>query len=79
MLGIRPGYDGLVIDPCIPADWQEFQVTRKWRGATYNIIVKNPDGVMKGIRSALLNGHPVVPPIPIQRFGSVNEIIITLG
>ncbi len=79
MLGIRPGYDGLIIDPCIPSEWREFNVTRKWRGATYNIIVKNTDSVMKGIRSALLNGHPVVPPIPIQRFGSVNEIIITLG
>src|SRR5690554_3449049 len=42
ILGIRPDYDGLIIDPCIPSDWNGFTVTRKFRGATYRITVKNP-------------------------------------
>ena len=35
ILGVRLTFDGLIVDPCIPADWEEFQVTRQWRGATY--------------------------------------------
>ena len=48
ILGIRPGFAGLVVDPCIPADWKEFDVTRQWRGATYDIKVRNPNGVREG-------------------------------
>ena len=45
MLGIRPGYDSLTVDPCIPADWKGFDAVREWRGAVYEIRVSNPDGV----------------------------------
>ena len=41
MLGIRPDYDCLIIEPCIPTDWEGFEVTRRWRGATYHIKVEN--------------------------------------
>nr|MBR6146162.1 glycosyl transferase [Paludibacteraceae bacterium] len=44
ILGIRPTYEGLLVDPCIPADLKEFKVTRKWRDAEYVITVKNPNG-----------------------------------
>ncbi len=59
MLGIRPQFDELVIDPCIPADWKEFCVTREWCGAVYEIHVCNPDGVMKGIKEIKLDGMNV--------------------
>ncbi len=59
ILGIRPQFDSLVIDPCIPADWKEFQVNREWRGVRYDITVQNPDGVMKGVKSITLNGIEV--------------------
>lgn len=55
ILGIRPDYDGLVIDPCIPAEWKEFTVKRTFRGVDYTIIISNPDGRMKGIRSLRVN------------------------
>ena len=45
MLGIRPDFEHLTIDPCIPADWKEFSAVRRWRGAEYKIHVENPDGV----------------------------------
>jgi N,N'-diacetylchitobiose phosphorylase len=79
ILGIRPSYHGLIIDPCIPADWAGFEVTRQWRGAIYQIRVKNPVRVMKNVHTVLLNGQPAALPIPIQTNGSVNEIIVTLG
>ncbi|HEX9975007.1 MAG TPA: N,N'-diacetylchitobiose phosphorylase, partial [bacterium] len=79
MLGIRVHFNGLLIDPCIPKDWQEFEVQRKWRGATYKIIVKNPERVMKGVKSIRVNGKKVESPIRQQEAGSVNEIEVLMG
>ena len=42
MLGVRTDFDGLIVDPCIPENWKEFTVKRRWRGAMYAITVKNP-------------------------------------
>lgn len=78
MLGIRPDFETLNINPCIPSDWKEFSVTRKWRGATYNIKVLNPDSVMKGVKTMKLNGEEV-DAINVQPKGSVNEVEVVLG
>jgi N,N'-diacetylchitobiose phosphorylase len=79
ILGVRPGYTGLFIDPCIPADWRGFEITRQWRKATFLITVKNPQGIQKGVKSICLNGKPVKGEIPIQKAGTVNEVIIEMG
>ena len=78
MLGIRPDFETLNINPCIPSDWKEFSVTRKWRGATYNIKVLNPDSVMKGVKTIKLNGEEV-DAINVQLKGSINEVEVVLG
>jgi len=67
------------VDPCIPADWKEFQVTRQWRGATYRISVRNPDGVEKGVKAVRLNGAAAMGAIPAQPEGSVNDIEVEMG
>ena len=59
ILGIRPTYEGLCIDPCIPTGWDRFQVRRVFRDAVYEIEVLNPDGVSKGVRSVSLDGTPI--------------------
>jgi len=79
ILGVRVGFDGLIIDPCIPKDWKGFEVTRKWRGATYAIKVQNPAGVSKGVKSVTLNGKAVSGSIPAQPAGSTNEVVVVLG
>ncbi|EKO3805265.1 GH36-type glycosyl hydrolase domain-containing protein [Vibrio harveyi] len=80
ILGVRTGFDGLTIDPCIPTNWPGFEVTRQWLGATYNIKVVNPDSVSKGVKSITVNGEAVSgASVPVQAQGSVNEIIVTLG
>ena len=79
ILGIQISYEGLNIDPCIPADWEGFEITRKWRGATYNITVKNPDGVMKGVKSITVNGITVEGTIPIMDAGSENNVEVIMG
>ncbi len=79
MLGVRLSFHGLIIDPCIPADWRDFQVQRQWRDATYLITVKNPDGVMQGIKSVRMNGRKSQCPIPPQPAGTVNKIDVIMG
>jgi cellobiose phosphorylase len=59
ILGVRPGYEGLCIDPCVPKDFGDFHLTRKFRGAVYEIDVKNPDHVEKGIRQLIVDGKEI--------------------
>ena len=59
ILGIKPGYNGLEIDPCICSEWKEYTVSRKFRGASYDIKVMNPSGVCKGVASMTVDGVPV--------------------
>lgn len=79
MLGIRLSFLGLIVDPCIPSDWKEFEVVRQWRGATFEIQVRNPEGVEKGVRSVSLNGQRVEGAIPPQAAGSVNTVVVVMG
>jgi len=80
ILGIKPGYDGLTIDPCVSKDWKEYKVTREYRGASYNMTIKNPTGVCKGVASLTVNGEPLPGNVvPVQVEGSVNTVEVTLG
>ncbi len=78
MLGVRPDFDGLIVDPCVPPDWKTFSVTRQWRGATYEITVHNPQGVQKGVRSMTADGKAVekLPPLPA---GAVCRVTVEMG
>ncbi len=79
ILGIRPTYRGLVVDPCIPSQWSGFEVRRQWREALYKIKVINPSGVEKGVKSIRLNGKPAANPIPIQKPGVEVEVLVEMG
>ena len=78
MLGIRPDYEELIIDPCIPAEWENFEVDRQWRGALYRIQVTNPFHVMKGVQKILLDGREVSK-IPVQKSKTVHRIEVIMG
>lgn len=78
LLGVKPDFDGLVIDPCIPADWKEYTVLRRWRGAEYRIHVTNPKGVEKGVASITVNGRQV-DKVSVMPMGSVNEVAVIMG
>lgn len=76
ILGVKPTYAGLRIDPCIPSDWKGYTITRKFRGATYNIEVKNLSGSMRGIKSLIVDGNRIDGDIiPIMPEGSVCSVI----
>lgn len=78
ILGIRPRFDHLEIDPCIPADWKGFSVQRVWRGVLYRIEVQNPDGVMKGVRELYVDGK-TAKRIPVYEKGSTHVITVVMG
>ncbi len=78
MLGIRPSFDYLEIDPCIPGEWEEFKVLREWRGATYDIHVSNPDHVMKGVKEIYLNGI-LVDRLKEQPANTVHMVKVIMG
>ena len=68
ILGIRPSFYGLEIDPCIPSELEEFTVTRKYRNAIYKIHVMNPNHAEKGLRKVTINGveTPVEELTPVR-------------
>ncbi|HEV3198966.1 MAG TPA: hypothetical protein VGZ73_13710 [Bryobacteraceae bacterium] len=79
ILGVRLSFEGMIVDPCIPAGWKEFEVVRQWRGATFRITVRNPDGVEKGVKSVRLNGERVIGAIPPQAAGSDHAVAVVMG
>ena len=59
ILGIKPDYDGICIDPCLPDHAKEYTVKRRFRGAEYHITVKNPNGRQKGIECLMVDGKVI--------------------
>ena len=80
ILGIKPDFDGLRIDPCIPTGWDAYEVTRSFRGSTYNITVSNPDHVSTGIHSIVVDGETIDGNVlPAENSGSVHNVQVVLG
>jgi cellobiose phosphorylase len=79
ILGIRPTYQGLKVDPCIPQDWEGFTATRHFRGCTYEIEVHNPERVSRGVGSLMVDGNPIVGNvIPIFDDGKTHRVVAIL-
>ncbi len=80
ILGIRPGYNGIAIDPCIPSEWSGYEASRMFRGNALNIRVSNPDGVQKGVCSLKVNGNELQGSfIPTDLLSSTTEIEVVMG
>jgi cellobiose phosphorylase len=80
IVGIMPQHDGLEINPCIPKAWDGFKAVRKYRGATYNISVENPQHVSKGIASVEVDGEPVAGNIvPIFADAKAHDVRVVMG
>jgi cellobiose phosphorylase len=80
ILGIRPGFDGLAVDPSIPGEWEGYTVTRQYRGDTYKITVKNPDHVSRGVARLLVDGKEIKGNIiPVSGDKKLHEIEVILG
>ncbi len=80
ILGIKPDFDGLKVDPSIPSSWDGFKATRLFRGAKYNITIKNPNHVCKGVKSLVVDGQVVEGcVVPFVEGKKEVNVEITLG
>src|SRR5688572_18740727 len=65
VLGIRPDWETLRIDPCLPPSWDHARMIRQWRGATSDIRIE---------RTADVPSAPLLLPVP--REGEKHEIVV---
>ena len=79
ILGVRPTFDGLEIDPCVPADVREYRALRRFRGAAYDIRVENPDGGTGGVREIRIDGERIDGSVlPVFGDGRTHDVVVTL-
>ena len=79
LLGIRPVLDGIMFEPCIPSEWTEYTVQRKYRGVKLNIKFdnqKHKNGGVTKIKFAdkEINGSF----LPFECIEGLNEVNISV-
>ena len=80
MLGARPDFEGLRIDPCIPPEWKKCSITRSFRGSTYEISIENPRGVQRGVREIFVDGEKIEGNIiRPHEDGKVHKVRVIMG
>jgi len=80
ILGIRPEFTGLRIDPCIPPAWKGFSVERRFRGQKMHIEVHNPKKICKGVLKMSIDGKTTKGDIiPTDLPGNEHHVEVWLG
>ncbi len=80
ILGLQPDYDGININPCIPAAWKSFSMTKKFRGKLLEIKVDNSAGVEKGVKHLILNGKKLEGCyVAFEELSDRNDILAVMG
>ena len=80
ILGIRPEYEGILIDPCIPSNWSRVKVKRLFRGKQLNITIDNSNSVERGVKEVVLNGTTIKSNLILDELLSEqNDIKIVMG
>ncbi|NLK99494.1 MAG: glycosyl transferase, partial [Clostridiales bacterium] len=80
ILGIKPEFDGLMIDPAIPKEWDGYTITRQYRGDRYQITVKNPKHVSCGVAKITVDGKEISGNIlPLYGDGELHVVEVELG
>lgn len=79
ILGIKRTLDGLRIAPCFPALWEKAEVTRRFRGADYHIMLFNPGHVENGRPEITVDGQQIEGGVlPDFRDGRMHEVAVVL-
>ena len=79
ILGLRPDFNGLKLDPSISHEWKEFTIDKDFRGKHLHITVKNPDGKESGVTKVTLNGATLEGNyIEASKLADNNEIVVEM-
>ncbi len=80
ILGLKPQVEGIVIEPSIPSEWNEFTMEKNFRGKKLFSTVKNPDGVEHGVKCVTVNGEVLDGPLIAEDvLKAENQIEVILG
>ncbi|MHB8064498.1 MAG: GH36-type glycosyl hydrolase domain-containing protein [Ruminiclostridium sp.] len=80
ILGIKPDYNGLMIDPCIPKDWEDYKISRKFRNAIFEISISNPSHVSKGVKKLVVDGKELAGNIiPVFNDSKTHNVEVVMG
>jgi cyclic beta-1,2-glucan synthetase len=81
ILGFRKQGSALRIDPCIPRDWKDFEISYRHGASVYRIRVENPKGVCRGVENIVLDGAVLAKDalIPLCDDGSEHRVEVVLG
>jgi cellobiose phosphorylase len=80
IFGVKPQYQGLLVDPCVPTSWRSFRMTRQFRSTIYDIVFSNPKGVSKGIEVIHVDDEPFETNlIPAFSDGKTHKVSIKMG
>ena len=69
ILGVKPEFDGLCIDPCLPGSLKDVQIHRTFRGCNFDITLHNCCGGEKGRVRVEADGKPLngqIVPLPAE-------------
>jgi cyclic beta-1,2-glucan synthetase len=78
ILGFHQRGEELFIEPCIPASWKEFSIEYRFRSSTYEINVKNPDGLQRGTAELTVDGKSVEKAINLIDDGQHHRVTVSL-
>ena len=80
ILGLRPDFNGLSLEPSIPSEWKEFSMTKDFRGKKLNIKVLNPNGAESGCVRLTVNGADMDGDyIPFDKLAEKNDIVLKMS
>jgi cyclic beta-1,2-glucan synthetase len=79
ILGFTKRGEKLTLDPCVPSAWTDFEIEYRYKDSVYRIIVKNPDGVEKGVASVTLDGSATDGWVRLDGSNQRHEVIVTMG
>jgi len=80
ILGLRKTGKMLRIDPCIPDEWSDYDITYRNGATVYRIRVENPQGVSRGVKEVMLDGE-VLPDqgIPLLNDKHEHRVSVRMG
>lgn len=80
ILGMRPDFGGLRIEPAVPSAWESFEIDKDFRGKHLHIVVKNPQHAQSGAKRLVVNGKELAGNyVPEAEMQEQTEIVLELS